>query len=367
MNTLKFLLLGCPLVSSLLLAQQNDRNIALSNYQKKIDSIVSVEKTLLNEAFEKLEKEHSEGLISKEQLLQSKKEISEKSAEKINKKLDEQQQIFKDLTKKLALTSVYEPKKDSVENYAVYQNDGVAIQLKTNQKKEKHPKTYLNKHLIQVNYAFINLTPNTLGLNPFESDSKMRIGNSHSVEVMSLKQKQLGKTDSPFFIRYGLSYRADTYMPKRPLVVSNDDKTEQIYLSEFTEGTLKRSKLRNVYLTIPVDFYWVLNPKYTDYQGEKYIDGKKKQWRLGVGMYAGVNLRSIVKVKYYDHNGDFEKYKYTLDYGVNRFLFGVKMSVKYGGLDLYIKKDLTPIFNDKAQFPYKNGIHLGINLGGLIF
>lgn len=367
MNILKFLLVSCPLASSLLLAQQNDRELALVNYQQKIDSIVSVEKMLLNDAFEKLEKEHSEGKISKEQFLQSKKEISEKTAEKINKKLDEQQQIFKDLTKKLALTSVYEPKKDSVENNSVYQNDGITISLKTNQKKEKHPKSYLNKNLTQVNYAFINLTPNTLGFNPFETNSKMRIGNSHSVEVMSLKQKQLGKTDSPFFIRYGLSYRADTYMPKRPLVVSNDDKTEQIYLSEFIEGTLKRSKLRNVYLTIPVDFYWVLNPKYIDYQGEKYLDGKQKQWRLGVGMYAGVNLRSIVKVKYYDHNGDFEKYKYTLDYGVNRFLFGVKMGVKYGGLDLYIKKDLTPIFNDKAQFPYKNSIHFGINLGGLIF
>ena len=67
-------------------------------------------------------------------------------------------------------------------------------------------------------------------------------------------------------------------MPKRPLVVAQNN--EQIYFEDFTQGSLKRSKLRNVYLTLPVDFQWVLNPKYTDYEAVSYthLDVYKRQF-----------------------------------------------------------------------------------------
>ena len=148
---------------------------------------------------------------------------------------------------------------------------------------------------------------------------------------------------------------------------TNNKNNEQIYFEDFTQGSLKRSKLRNVYLTLPVDFQWVLNPKYTDYEDQKYLDGKSRQFRIGAGVYAGVNLRNIVKVKYYDQDNKFSKYDYTLDHGVNTFLFGAKLSVSYGGINLFIKKDLTPIFNDHALFPNKNGIQIGIEIANIDF
>ncbi len=193
----------------------------------------------------------------------------------------------------------------------------------------------------------------------------MRIGNSHSVEVQFRKDKQLGSFTSPWILRYGLAYRTDTYMPKRPEVFVQEN--SQLFLDAFEEGRLKRSKLRNVYLTLPIEFQFYLNPKYTEYDGKQYLDVRKKMWKIGAGAYAGINTRSIVKVKYYNENDNFKKYDYTLDDGVNAFLFGGKFSLGYGGVNLFIKKDFTPIFNNKANLPNKNGIQIGIEIANIDF
>ena len=62
-----------------------------------------------------------------------------------------------------------------------------------------------------------------------------------------------------------------------------------------------------------------------------------------------------------------KKYDYTLDDGVDAFLFGGKFSLGYGGVTLFIKKDFTPIFNDKANLPNKNGIQFGIEIANIDF
>ena len=209
------------------------------------------------------------------------------------------------------------------------------------------------------------MTKDNGSFNPFESDSEMRIGNSHSVEVQFRKDRQLGSFTSPWILRYGLAYRTDTYMPKRPQVFVQEN--SQLFLENFEEGRLKRSKLRNVYLTLPIEFQLYLNPKYTEYDGKQYLDVRKKMWKIGVGAYAGINTRSIVKVKYYNENDNFKKYDYTLDDGVNAFLFGGKFSLGYGGVTLFVKKDFTPIFNDKAILPNKNGIQIGIEIANIDF
>lgn len=118
---------------------------------------------------------------------------------------------------------------------------------------------------------------------------------------------------------------------------------------------------------MPVEFQLYLNPKYTEFDGKQYLDVRKKMWKIGLGAYAGINTRSIVKVKYHDANDKFQKYDYTLDDGVNAFLFGGKFSIGYGGVNLFIKKDFTPIFNNKALIPAKNGIQIGIEIANIDF
>ena len=357
----KILLLA--MLSSFATAQTTLDN-QMKSYTEKVNSIVSTEKANMKAETDKIDEAFNSGKITKAEQIAQKDAVSKKYETIINDKIENERQQLEDITKTAVTNSVYNTKPDTLKNknVMVFGTSGLSIKIK---KKDKSPKEYINTSAVSVGYAFANLTKDKGSFNPFENDSEMRIGNSHSVEVQFRKDKQLGSYTSPWVLRYGLAYRTDTYMPKRPQVFVQND--SQLYLEDFQEGSLKRSKLRNVYLTLPIEFQFYLNPKYTEYDGKQYLDVRKKMWKVGLGAYAGINTRSIVKVKYHNENDKFKKYDYTLDEGVNAFLFGGKFSLGYGGVNLFIKKDFTPIFNTKANLPNKNGIQIGIEIANIDF
>ena len=336
----------------------------MKSYTEKVNSIVSTEKANMKAETDKIDEAFTSGKITKAEQISQKERVSKKYETLINDKIENERQQLEDITKTAVTNSVYNTKPDTLKNknVMVFGTSGLSIKIK---KKDKSPKEYINTSAVNVGYAFANLTKDKGSFNPFENDSEMRIGNSHNVEVQFRKDKQLGSFKSPWILRYGLAYRTDTYMPKRPQVFVQDN--SQLFLEDFQQGSLKRSKLRNVYLTLPIEFQLYLNPKHTEYDGKQYLDVRKKMWKVGLGAYAGINTRSIVKVKYHNENDKFKKYDYTLDDGVNAFLFGGKFSLGYGGVNLFIKKDFTPIFNNKANLPNKNGIQIGIEIANIDF
>ena len=360
---MKFKILLLAMLSSFATAQTTLDN-QMKSYTEKVNSIVSTEKANMKAETDKIDEAFTSGKITKAEQIAQKETVSKKYETIINDKIENERQQLEDITKTAVTNSVYNTKPDTLKNknVMVFGTSGLSIKIK---KKDKSPKEYINTSAVSVGYAFANLTKDKGSFNPFENDSEMRIGNSHSVEVQFRKDKQLGSYTSPWVLRYGLAYRTDTYMPKRPQVFVQND--SQLYLEDFQEGNLKRSKLRNVYLTLPIEFQLYLNQKYTEYDGKQYLDVRKKMWKVGLGAYAGINTRSIVKVKYHNENDKFKKYDYTLDDGVNAFLFGGKFSLGYGGVNLFIKKDFTPIFNTKANLPNKNGIQIGIEIANIDF
>jgi len=334
----------------------------MKSYTEKVNSIVSTEKANMKAETDKIDEAFSSGKITKTEQIAQKESVAKKYETIINDKIENERQQLEDITKTAVTNSIYNNKQDTLRNkdVFVFSTSGLSIR-----KSGKSPEQYLKSSTLSLGYAFTNLTKDEGSFNPFENDSEMRIGNSHSIEVQFRTDRQLGNFISPWFIRYGLAYRTDTYMPKRPQVFVQEN--SQLFLENFEEGRLKRSKLRNVYLTLPIEFQLYLNPKYTEYDGKQYLDVRKKMWKVGLGAYAGVNTRSIVKVKYYDKGDQFQKYDYTLDDGVNAFLFGGKFSLGYGGVNLFIKKDFTSIFNSKANLPNKNGIQIGIEIANIDF
>ncbi|WP_027382587.1 porin family protein [Epilithonimonas caeni] len=360
---MKFKILLLAMLSSFATAQTTLDN-QMKSYTEKVNSIVSTEKANMKAETDKIDEAFSSGKITKSEQIAQKEAVSKKYEAIINDKIENERQQLEDITKTAVTNSVYNTKPDTLKskNVMVFGTSGLSIKIK---KRDRSPKEYINTSAVSVGYAFANLTKDKGSFNPFENDSEMRIGNSHSVEVQFRKDKQLGSFTSPWVLRYGLAYRTDTYMPKRPQVFVQDN--SQLFLEDFQEGNLKRSKLRNVYLTLPIEFQLYLNPKYTEYDGKQYLEVRKKMWKVGLGAYAGINTRSIVKVKYHNENDKFKKYDYTLDDGVNAFLFGGKFSLGYGGVNLFIKKDFTPIFNSKANLPNKNGIQIGIEIANIDF
>jgi hypothetical protein len=356
---IKILLLA--LLSSFATAQTTLDN-QMKSYTEKVNSIVSIEKANMKSETDKIDEAFSAGKITKAEQIAQKEAVSKKYETIINDKIENERTQLDQITKTAVTNSVYNAPRDTLKNQVVLGSGGLSVSIK---KKNKSPKEYINQSSVSVGYAFANLTRDKGSFNPFENDSEMRIGNSHSVEVQFRKDRQLGSFTSPWILRYGLAYRTDTYMPKRPQVFVQEN--SQLFLENFEEGRLKRSKLRNVYLTLPIEFQLYLNPKYTEYDGKQYLDVRKKMWKIGAGAYAGINTRSIVKVKYYNETDNFKKYDYTLDDGVNAFLFGGKFSLGYGGVTIFIKKDFTPIYNDKAILPNKNGIQFGIEIANIDF
>ncbi|MCG2793237.1 MAG: PorT family protein [Weeksellaceae bacterium] len=343
-------------------AAQTTLDEQMKSYTQKVNLIVSTEKANMKSETDKIDEAFSSGKITKAEQIAQKEAVSKKYEIIINEKIENERQQLENITKTAVTNSVYNTKMDTVKSKDVFVFSATGLTIK---KSGKSPAQYLKSTSLNVGYAFANLTNAKGSFNPFENDSEMRIGNSHSIEVQFRKDKQLGSFTSPWFIRYGLAYRTDTYMPKRPQVFVQEN--SQLFLDDFENGRLKRSKLRNVYLTIPVEFQLYLNPKFTEYDGKQYLDAKKKMWKIGLGAYAGINTRSIVKVKYYNENDHFKKYDYTLDDGVNAFLFGGKFSLGYGGVNLFIKKDFTPIFSESALLPNKNGIQIGIEIANIDF
>lgn len=338
-------------------------------YTKKIDSIVMAEKQLMMKEIQLLEQKK----LSKEEYRAEKQKIAGRFGKIINEKISAEINFLNEITRE-KVNQALKKGVDSTSN--CNSEDANKVELRFGGRKHyynpkvENDKKYFPKSLyssgVVVNYSFLNLTQNAQSFNPFDNNSMMRIGNSHSVEIWARKNKQLGSRMSPVFIHYGIAYRSDTYMSKKPYIFAENG--DNIELQEFQEGRLKRSKFRNTYFTLPVEFSWVLNPQYkTDEKYGTYLKPNKNEFRIGVGAYAGVNLRSIIKVKYYDENNNFEKYKNITDNGVNSFLFGGKVSASYGGLVLFLKKDFTPIFNSNTNMPAKNAVHLGIELNNLIF
>ncbi len=356
---IKILLLA--MLSSFATAQTTLDN-QMKSYTDKVNDIVRIEKWNMKSETDKIDEAFSAGKITKAEQIAQKETVSKKYETLINDKIENERTQLDQITKTAVTNSVYNTPRDTLKNQVVLGPGGLSVSIK---KKNKSPKEYINQSSLSVGYAFANLTKDKGSFNPFENDSEMRIGNSHSIEVQFRKDRQLGSFTSPWILRYGLAYRTDTYMPKRPQFFVQEN--SQLFLENFEDGRLKRSKLRNVYLTLPIEFQLYLNPKYTEYDGKQYLDVRKKMWKIGVGAYAGINTRSIVKVKYYNENDNFKKYDYTLDDGVNAFLFGGKFSLGYGGITLFIKKDFTPIFNDKAILPNKNGIRFGIEIANIDF
>ncbi|PIE50630.1 MAG: hypothetical protein CSA38_02355 [Flavobacteriales bacterium] len=318
-------------------AQNENLDAKIKQYTHKVDSIVTSEKQKMNAEINAWDSRLKKQEVSNERFQQEKKKIAEKYQQKMNAKIENERNLLDEITKKQVQKSIYSKspiiKQEKTKN---------SIHLKSGDSSGRKEK-FGN---ILVSYSITNLTGNDF--NVFNKNSGLRIGNTHSMEIYYRRTHQLGKAKNPFFIHYGLAYRTDTYMPKKSNVFVEEN--DRLFLEEFEKGRLKRSKLRNVYILAPLEFSYKIN-----------------KWTLGLGGYAGINTRNIIKVKYYDENDKFKKYKTVIDNGVNPYLVGGKLSLSYRGFTLFLKKDFTPVFNDKAELNYKNNVQFGIvlaNIGG---
>ena len=225
---------------------------------------------------------------------------------------------------------------------------GLFIDLE--KKKRKPPKYDIrttNKTVFAIGFN------NAIGSGQSLDDSPYKLGGSGFVELGWVWQTRLFKNSNFARLNYGLSFQWNKLNIKNNQVfVKNGDQTT---LQEFPFD-VKKAKFRNTNLVIPV--HLELGPsKKREYDDRvRYFnDGK---FKIGIGGYGGVRLRSQQKIVYEDADGDRVRNKEKGNFNGSNFVYGISGYIGFGDWSIYAKYDLNPIFKDQAFD--QNNVSLGL-------
>ena len=318
----------------------------ITNYSMKIDSIVSSEQKKMDLDLNSVEKKFKDGQISEVELRQERSRISTNYSEVINAKINAEKEQLDEITKASAMNTVMGIEKDSI-----------------SKRKMTHPKDLLKSFDIPFSAAFLNITDQNKFIDFSDNSDNISVGKSRSSNIGMRWERQIGKFTSSVFYTYGLNLRSDSYNLKGSRIFTQEN--NQLAISPFTAGDLKYSRIIIDYLEIPLDLSFVLNPKYIEYEGEKYLDATKNQFRVGAGVYGGVKVGNRIRYKYSNVESRKNIAIQRAENGLNDFEFGARISVGYAGFNLYIKKDFTPAFNDAASLGNKYPVQIGLELVSL--
>lgn len=160
------------------------------------------------------------------------------------------------------------------------------------------------------------------------------------------------KNNNLLHAKYGLSLQYNNLRPENDKIFVKDG--GQTYLTD-SGIDLDVSRLRYVNLVVPVHLELDFTPKSVN--GDRTYFPTHRSVRLGVGGYAGVNVKEKQILKY-EQNDHKVRHKEKGNFNVNDFVYGVSAYVGYGEVSLYAKYDLQPVFNNNEID--QNNLSLGI-------
>lgn len=343
--------------------EKPDMNLQIKLYSKKIDSIVVSEKSKMNAELDIVDKDFKDNKITTEEKKKKRSEIASKYQQTINEKVDAQQSELQAATTEMVRNAVFMDRDSTNKNEMWLGFNG--LNMKLGQKGTKNPKQSLQTVELSGSIMGAGLTSKNEPFNFYNKDSDTRNTIINSSEMAIRYEDQIGGFKSPVFYRVGLGVRFDQYVPKYGRVFKQEDNA--LFVDDFDRGNLKKTQFNITYLYIPIDLRFVLNPKYTEYDGVQYLDNKKRQLSLVMGIYGGVKVGSVNYIKYSNENSRRIVERERIMHGVNDFIVGGKFGISYGGLKVFVQKDFTPVFNDRAILKNKYGVQLGIEFVNIIF
>lgn len=325
----------------------------------EIKSITDSEKKALKAEVDIIDKDLEKGIISKEKAEELKlKKAEERAAniekkvaveeEKLNKlvqdKVDgklEEEIITKDRTK-----VVLGINNDSIHKYGREFNlTGVKFYNGKEDKQIRQSKRTTS----QIVFA---IGANNLVTNSAVANSDFKYGKSRFYEWGLTYNTRIFKNDNLLHAKYGLSLMYNDLRPtdNRSFEV-NANQTDLVV----NAVDLKDSRFRNVNLVVPLHLEFDFT-KPTVKEDKTYFKSHNS-FRLGIGGYFGVNLKSKQILKYnLDGNRIVEKNRG--DFNTNDFIYGLSTYVGYKATSLYLKYDLNPLFKDNVV--KQNNVSLGL-------
>ncbi|PZR21960.1 MAG: hypothetical protein DI539_06750 [Flavobacterium psychrophilum] len=288
--------------------------------------------------------------ITEEQAEAQKQQYAEKRAKNIETKVAVEQGRLDQLVK------------DKVDGKVAYKNHtihGISFISYEKDDDDDTTKVWVNR------YDYKRTTSQfvfALGINRLMTDGKVDTSNfedrSDFYEWGVAWNSRIFKNNNLLHFKYGLSLQYNNLRPKDDKIfVADGDKTILVDSGR----NLDKVRLRYVNLVVPMHLEFDFTPKKVN--GDKVYYPIQKSFRLGVGGYAGVNVKEKQILKYKNDDGNRVKDKTKGDFNVNDFTYGLSAYVGYRGISVYAKYDLQPVFNnnDIDQNNFSLGLRFDFN------
>ena len=325
----------------------------------EIKSITDNQKKALKAEIDAIDKDFVKGVISKEKAEELKLKKAEERAAKIDEKViieeEKLNQLIQDrVDGKFDEEVIYRGRtkvvlginNDSIDKYSREFNITGA---KFYNGKEDKQIRQSKRTTSQIVFA---IGANNLITDGAVENSDFKYVRSHFYEWGLTYNTRILKNDNLLHAKYGLSLMYNNLRPtdNRNFQV-NGNQTDLVN----NPVDLKDSRFRNVNLVVPLHLEFDFT-KPTVINDKTYFKSHDS-FRLGLGGYIGVNLKSKQILKY-----DIDEYASREvtkgDFNTNDFIYGLSTYVGYKATSLYLKYDLNPVFKDN---PVKqNNVSLGL-------
>ncbi len=318
------------------------------NKMKEVTETIKItikkEKKLLKHKIDSVENLVNNGKISKAEAVKIKQKLVETIAQTIELKINDEQEklslIINDLANgKLKTDTLKLDKKSFITRWRYKQPGKDSLKIYKPKRTTSH-------------FTFALGLNNVLTENKNLENSDFRIIGSHFYEWGYNYNTRVFKNDNFLHVRYGFSVMYNNLRPTdNRIFVKNGNQTKL----ETYPKALKDSRLRHVQLVFPAHFEFDFGAKSINKKGEIYFKNQRS-FRLGIGGYAGVSLKT--KQLFYYKDDGFEKIKQKNNFNTSDFIYGLSTYIGYKNTSLYFKYDLNPFFADN---PIKqNNISAGV-------
>jgi len=183
-------------------------------------------------------------------------------------------------------------------------------------------------------------------------DSPYELAGSGFVELGWAWKTRLMKNSNAIRLKFGFSFTWNKLDIKDNQYFVNND--GEISLEDFPYN-LKKAKFRTTNLVFPV--YFEFGPSKRIERKSYFRYSTHKQFKIGLGGYAGFNIGTLQKLKY-KKDGKDVKDKLKGGYNTTDLVYGLSGYVAFGDVGVYVKYDLSPIFKD--QVVEQNNISIGL-------
>ena len=314
----------------------------------QIETITNEEKKALKVEIEAIDNQIIEGKISKEKADELKFKIAEERAFNIETKVAAEEEKLNQLIQ------------DKVDGKIVSELDTTKVRIGKrfvikfeNDTVNKKPQEYKERRTTSQ-FVFALGLNNLITAGENLENSDYRVWGSHFYEWGLTYNSRILKNHNLLHAKYGFSVMYNNLRPtENRFFVKNGNQTDL----QTAALDLKESRLRNVQLVFPVHLEFDFTPKKLSEDGTKTYFRTHESFRIGLGGYGGLNVKSKQITKY-TLDGDKIKDKQKGDFNTSDFVYGLSAYIGYKATSLYVKYDMNPLFKNNAVD--QNNVSVGV-------